>query len=65
MKERMNQLESLFAQQDKTITQLNAEVFRQQKDIATLRRQVERLEKKIMEIEPPEEIAGSERPPHW
>jgi uncharacterized coiled-coil protein SlyX len=65
MEDRINNLESLFAQQDSTIAQLNREVFRQQNDIVTLRRQVELLKKKIAKFEPPEEIAGSERPPHW
>lgn len=65
MSDRINQLESLFAQQDNTIAQLNSEVFRQQQDIAALCQRIKRLEKKMEELELPKEIAENERPPHW
>ena len=65
MEERINQLESLTALQDKTISDLNTEVFRQQQDIAGLRIRISKLEEKLEQLQPPDEIAGNEKPPHW
>jgi len=65
MEERVDQLESLMALQDDTIAALNTEVFRQQQDIAVLQRRITALEKKLEELEEPDEIAGNEKPPHW
>ena len=61
----MNQLESLLALQDKTLNDLNREVFRQQQDMGRLLRRIEMLEEKIREMGEPNQIAGNERPPHW
>ena len=65
MKERMNQLETLAALQDETIAALNLELFRQQQDIAGLRQRIDALEKKLKQLEPADEIAGNQKPPHW
>jgi uncharacterized coiled-coil protein SlyX len=65
MNERMNQLESLAALQDDTIAALNMELFRQQQDIAGLQQRIDALEKKLKQLEPADEIAGNEKPPHW
>lgn len=65
MQERIIKLESLAALQDKTIGQLNEELFRQQQDIARLQRRIEALEQKIDELGEPDPVAGSERPPHY
>ena len=65
MEERVNQLETLAALQDETIAALNAELFRQQQDLAGLQQRIDALEKKLKQLEPADEIAGNERPPHW
>ena len=65
MKDRIVELESLSAMQDKTIRELNTELYRQQQDLTRLRDRIELLEKKITEIDEPGEIAGNERPPHY
>ncbi len=65
MKERIIQLETLSALQDQSIASLNTEIFRQQQDATKLRQRIEQLEQKIADIQGPEEIAGSERPPHY
>ncbi len=65
MEKRMVQLESLVALQEKTLSELDQEIFRQQQDIARLRRRLDDLEEKLDEARNPEEIAGSERPPHY
>lgn len=65
MEERIIQLESLAAMQDKTIESLNEEIYRQQQDILRLNKRMERLEEKILQLQNPDEIAGNERPPHY
>ena len=65
MEERIIQLESLSALQDETIATLNHELFRQQQDIARLQQRLEAIEKKLAEMQEPDQIAGNERPPHW
>ncbi|QBG48369.1 SlyX family protein [Verrucomicrobia bacterium S94] len=65
MEERIIQLESLVAMQDKTIESLNEEIYRQQQDILHLRKRLERLEEKILQLQHPDEIAENERPPHY
>jgi len=65
MEERVVQLESQVAQQDRTLGELNQEIFRQQQDITRLRRRLDDLEEKLTEVQNPEEIAGNERPPHY
>ncbi|MDZ8118089.1 SlyX family protein [Pontiella agarivorans] len=65
MEERIIQLETLAAMQDKTIESLNEEIYRQQQDIARLTKRLERMEEKILQLQHPNEIAGNERPPHY
>lgn len=65
MNDRISHLECLAEQQDRTIAQLNQEMFRQQQDIAGLRLRLEALEKKIGELEAPAPAGGDEKPPHW
>ena len=65
MNERINQLESLSAMQDKTIASLNQEIFRQQQDINRFQQRLERLENKLEEQRQPQEFSGNERPPHY
>lgn len=65
MEKRIIQLETLSALQDNAITELNTELFRQQKDTNALKQRIERLEKKILELHQPDEIAENERPPHY
>jgi uncharacterized coiled-coil protein SlyX len=65
MEERIIQLESLAALQDKTIGTLNEELFRQQQDIARLQRRIEAIEQKMAELGDPEPVGGNERPPHY
>ncbi|MDF7825814.1 SlyX family protein [Pontiellaceae bacterium B12227] len=65
MEERIIQLETLSALQDQTIQSLNDEIYRQQQDISRLREQLDQLEKKLLEIGEPDQIAGIERPPHY
>jgi len=65
MEERIIKLETLAALQDETISTLNEELFRQQQDTSRLMRQIKALEKKVGELEPSEQMAGSERPPHY
>jgi uncharacterized coiled-coil protein SlyX len=65
MEERMIQLETLSALQDDTIATLNQEIFRQQQDILQLTRRIAALEKKFSEFDPPNEIGGHEKPPHY
>lgn len=65
MEDRIIQLETLITLQDETIRGLNEEVFRQQKDIARLTDRFTILEEKFRELQHQEQIAGSERPPHY
>ncbi len=65
MEERLNQLESLIAQQDRTLAELSTELFRQQQDLARLRRQQETLENKLEQLESPNPATVDEKPPHW
>jgi uncharacterized coiled-coil protein SlyX len=65
MEERIIQLESLAALQDKTIGTLNEELFRQQQDIARLQRRIEAIEQKMAELGDSEPVGGNERPPHY
>ncbi len=65
MEERIIQLETLSALQDKTIGTLNKEIFRQQQDIARLQRRIEAFEQKMNELGGSEPISGNERPPHY
>ncbi len=65
MEERINQLESLAALQDRTIAALNAEVFRQQQDIQRLHKRIDALVEKLGRLDKPAEIAPDEKPPHW
>ena len=65
MEERINQLESLTALQDKTIAELNAEIFRQQQDIRRLQQRLDALEERFAELREPDRIADNEKPPHW
>lgn len=65
MEERINKLEALVTMQDKTITDLNAELFRQQQDLTQLQRRLKMLEQKLEKLELPEDLAGNEKPPHW
>jgi uncharacterized coiled-coil protein SlyX len=65
MEKRVVQLESLVALQEKTLGDLSREVFCQQQDIVRLCRRLDDLEKKLEDVRDPEEIAGSERPPHY
>ncbi len=61
----MIQLETLSALQDDTIAALNQEIFRQQQDVIQLTRRIAALEKKISELDQPNEIGGNEKPPHY
>ncbi len=65
MEERIIKLESLAAQQDQTIGELNREIFRQQQDISKLKSRISRLEEKLAARLESEQIAGNERPPHY
>ena len=65
MEKRVVQLESLSALQERTIEELNREIFRQQQDIVRLCRRLDDLEKKLSELQEGEEIGGNERPPHY
>ncbi len=65
MEERINQLESLTALQDNTISELNTEVFRQQQDIRRLQQRLDDLENRVEELKAPDRIADNEKPPHW
>ena len=66
MEERINHLESLAALQDKTLAELNAEVFRQQRDLGRLLQRIEALEKRLERFaQQPEQTAEAEKPPHW
>ena len=65
MEERIIKLETLSAMQDETIATLNQEIFRQQQDILQLKRRIGLLEKKLAEFNPPNEIGGNEKPPHY
>ncbi len=65
MEDRISKLESLVTLQDKTIAELNTEVYRQQQDIVALRLRMDKLEKKLEQMESTNEIAGNEKPPHW
>ena len=65
MEDRINQLESLAALQDNTLSQLNGEVFRQQQEIALLQKRIAELEERLKQLEQPERIAEGEKPPHW
>jgi uncharacterized coiled-coil protein SlyX len=65
MNDRMNQLESTVAQQDRTMQQLHGELYRQQQDIASLNRRIEILEGRLEAMDRTEGIAEGERPPHW
>jgi len=59
----MAKLESIVAQQDRLIAELSAELFRQQRDAAGLRKRLAALERRMEEGS--EEVAESERPPHY
>ncbi|MEE9368419.1 MAG: SlyX family protein [Pontiella sp.] len=65
MEKRIIQLETLSAMQDEAIASLNTEIFRQQQDVVQLRQRLDLLEQKLLDLNDPEEIAGSERPPHY
>ena len=65
MEERIVKLEGLLALQDRAIEEQGKEIFRQQQDFARLRRRLDELEEKLENLQDPEEIAGSERPPHY
>lgn len=65
MEKRIIKLETLITLQDDTIRDLNLEIFRQQQDISRLIQRLETLESKLEELQEPQQIAGSERPPHW
>jgi SlyX protein len=65
MEERMNQLESLVALQDRTITELSAELFRQQQDLTRLRRRTQTLENKLEQLAFQNPATVNEKPPHW
>lgn len=65
MEDRIIQLETLVTLQDDTIRSLNEEIFRQQKDISRLTDRLEIIEQKLKELQPAEQIAGNERPPHY
>jgi uncharacterized coiled-coil protein SlyX len=65
MEKRIIQLETISAMQDEAIASLNTEIFRQQQDAEKLRQRIELLEKKIADMQHPEEIGGNERPPHY
>ena len=65
MEKRVIQLESLATLQERTLDELNREIFRQQQDIVRLCRRLDDLEKKLSEFQAGEEIGGNERPPHY
>ena len=65
MEERIIQLETLSALQDETIKSLNQEIFRQQQEASMLRKRLDTLESKVAEMQHPQEIGSSERPPHY
>jgi uncharacterized coiled-coil protein SlyX len=65
MDERIIQLERLSAIQEKTLHDLNEELYRQQQDIVRLQSRVAELEERLAEFGEPGEIAGNEPPPHW
>jgi uncharacterized coiled-coil protein SlyX len=65
MEERIIKLEILSVLQDETIRELNQELYRQQQDADRLRRRIEAIEKKFTELGNPDEIAVSEKPPHY
>ena len=65
MEDRINQLESLSALQDRTIAQMNGEIFRQQRQIALLQQRLLAMEKRVKQFEQPEPTGGNEKPPHW
>lgn len=63
MEDRLNKLEMLYSDQNKTIEEMSGEMFQQQKEIAELKSQIEEL-KEQMESSA-SEIGGTERPPHY
>lgn len=63
--ERLIQLESLSALQDRTIQQLNEELYTQQKMIRMLQERMEQMEQRVQILGEPGRIAGQERPPHY
>lgn len=65
MEDRINQLESLSALQDRTLAQLNEEMFRQQQQMALLQQRIRTVEERLKQLEQPDPTAGSEKPPHW
>jgi len=65
MQERVTKLETLFALQDQTLTELHQELFKQQQEITHLKQQILLLSEKLALLEPSEEIAGNEKPPHY
>lgn len=61
----MIHLETLVTIQDKTLRELNDELYRQQRDMARLQARIDRLEAQVAKLQDPRDIAGNERPPHW
>lgn len=59
------QLETLVAQQDRTLTALHEELYAQQKEIRRLHNRLAALEQKTAHLTQSDEIAAPEKPPHY
>jgi SlyX protein len=64
---RLDDLEARLAQQDQTLAEIGAEVFRQQRDIARLEEQLRVLTERLKAVasRDPNPDPLDERPPHY
>jgi uncharacterized coiled-coil protein SlyX len=65
MDDRLTRLEELFSNQTHAIEQMSLEMFQQQKEISQLKQHLEVLKEKLEGVSDGNDIAGSERPPHY